>query len=180
MSVDLVFLLLVIFALIRGFSRGLVMAVFSFIAFFIGLAAALKLSATVANYLRENTDNVPSQWWPVIAFIGVFLIVALIVRMAGKALEKTLELATLGWINKIGGFLIYLVLYLLIYSVLLFFLKEMQWISNSTLNNSVVYPYIGPWGAWVIAAIAKVLPAFKDIFSDLQEFFGEVNKRVEK
>ncbi len=180
MAVDLVFLLLMIFAAIRGFSRGLIMAVFSFIAFFVGLAAALKLSATVANSLRERTDNVPSQWWPVIAFVAVFIVVALIVKMAGTVVEKTLELATLGWINRIGGFLIYAVLYILIYSVLLFFLREMKWLSIETLNKSVMYPYIEPWGPWVIAAIGSLIPAFKDVFSDLQDFFGEVNDNIKK
>lgn len=180
MSIDIVFVIIIAMALFRGFSRGLIMAVFSFIGFFIGLAAALKLSATVANYLTESTDKVPSQWWPVIAFILVFILVAVVVRMIGKLIEKTVELATLGWINKIGGFLVYAVLYTLIYSVVLFFLREMKWLSEETISKSVVYSYIEPWGPWVIAAIARLIPAFKDIFTDLQEFFGEVNNQIKK
>jgi membrane protein required for colicin V production len=180
MAIDAVFVILLILAAFKGFSRGLIMAIFSFIAFFIGLAAALKLSATVANYLQEGTDKVPSQWWPVIAFIGVFLVVSLIVRAVGAVLEKTVEVATLGWVNKIGGFLIYAVLYLLIYSVVLFFLREMKWVSEVSIEKSVTYAYIEPWGPWVIAGIAKVIPAFKDVFTDLKDFFGEVDGQIKK
>ncbi len=180
MSIDAVFVILLILAVFKGFSKGLIMAIFSFIAFFIGLAAALKLSATVANYLQEGTDKVPSQWWPVIAFIIVFLVVALIVRAVGAVLEKTVEVATLGWVNKIGGVLIYSVLYLLIYSVVLFFVREMKWISDVSIEKSVTYSYIEPWGPWVIAGIAKVIPAVKDVFTDLKDFFGEVDGQIKQ
>ena len=178
MTVDIVVLILIALALFKGFSRGLIMAIFSFAAFFIGLAAALKLSATVANYLRESSDRVPSAWWPVIAFIAVFLIVALIVRLLGTVVEKSVELATLCWINKLGGFLVYMVLYLLIFSVVLFYLSEMHWIKADTLNNSKLYPYIAPWGPWTMAGLSRLIPAFRDVFTDLQDFFDHVDKQI--
>ena len=180
MPIDLVFLIILIFAAVKGFSRGLIMAIFAFIAFFIRLAAALKLSATVANYLQEGTDKVPSQWWPVIAFLLVFILVALIVRAVGAMIEKTIEVASLGWVNRIGGFLVYATLYLLIFSVVLFFLREMKWLSDVSINKSITYSYIEPWGPWVIAGIAKVIPAFKDVFADLKDFFGEVDSQIKK
>jgi len=180
MPIDVVFLIILIFAAVKGFSRGLIMAIFSFIAFFIGLAAALKLSATVANYLQEGTDKVPSQWWPVIAFLLVFVIVALIVRAVGAIIEKTIQVASLGWINRIGGFLVYAILYVLMFSVILFFLREMKWLSDTTIANSITYSYIEPWGPWAIAGIAKVIPAFKDVFTDLKDFFGDVDSKIKK
>lgn len=120
MSIDLVLVVILVMAAFKGFSRGLVMALFSFAALFVGLAAALKLSSTVANYFRD-TEDIPSRWWPILAFLGVFILAALLVRMAGGLVEKTLDIASLGWVNKIGGFLVYATLYLLLYSVALSF-----------------------------------------------------------
>jgi membrane protein required for colicin V production len=149
MSIDLVLVIVLAMAAFKGFSRGLVMAIFSFAALFVGLAAALKLSSTVANYFR-HADGIPSQWWPVLAFLGVFLIAALLVRMAGGVVEKTFEIAKLGWINKIGGFLVYASLYVLLYSVVLFFLSQMNLLAPETIAKSATYAYIEPWGPWAI------------------------------
>jgi membrane protein required for colicin V production len=177
MSIDLVLLFILAMAAFKGFSRGLVMALFSFAALFIGLAAALKLSSTVANYFKD-AEGVPSQWWPVIAFLGVFLLAALLVRMAGGVVEKTFEIAKLGWINKIGGFLVYAVLYVLVFSVVLFFLSEMNLVTPEMKSKSSAYPYIEPWGPWSIRAISTIIPAFTDVFADLQGFFEKLGTRL--
>jgi membrane protein required for colicin V production len=177
MLIDIVFVVLMISAAIKGFSRGLIMAVFSFLAFFIGLAAAIKLSAVVANYLQESTHQ-PSRWWPFIAFIGVLFIVGAIIRVSGKVLQKTVEFALMGWVNKLGGFLVFAVLDTLILSAALFYLDNMHLLPADMKQASLVYGWIQPWGPWAIEAMGKILPAFKDVFTDLQSFFGEVGSKI--
>jgi membrane protein required for colicin V production len=177
MSIDLVLVVILVMAAFKGFSRGLVMALFSFAALFVGLAAALKLSSTVANYFRDSED-IPSRWWPVLAFLGVFFLAALLVRMAGGLVEKTLDIASLGWVNKIGGFLVYATLYLLLYSVALFFLSQIDMVSPEMKAKSVSYPYIEPWGPWAISGLGRLVPAFRDVFTDLQDFFGRMGTRL--
>jgi len=54
MFVDVIFVILMVMALFKGYTRGLIVAVFSFGAFLIGLAAALKLSAVVAQRLQDK------------------------------------------------------------------------------------------------------------------------------
>ncbi|HSF44524.1 MAG TPA: CvpA family protein, partial [Chitinophagaceae bacterium] len=119
MTIDIIFLVILVFAAIKGFKQGSIGALFSFAAFFIALAAALKLSALVAEYLQESFDK-PGPWWPVVAFLLVFLTVSGLISMAAKVLDKTLDMVMLGWVNSIGGFLIYAILYTLIFSVALF------------------------------------------------------------
>ena len=55
MWIDIVFLVLVIVAVVKGIRRGIIMAIFSFAGWFIGIAAALKLSALAASYLQHHT-----------------------------------------------------------------------------------------------------------------------------
>ena len=54
MWIDIVFLVALIVAVVKGAMRGIVMALFSFAGWFIGLAAALKLSAVVAVYIMNK------------------------------------------------------------------------------------------------------------------------------
>ncbi|HTM92515.1 MAG TPA: CvpA family protein, partial [Flavisolibacter sp.] len=71
MLIDFIAIGLVVLAIIKGFRNGLVVAVFSLLAFVIGLAAALKFSAVVAEYLATGT-NISQRWLPILAFAIVF------------------------------------------------------------------------------------------------------------
>jgi membrane protein required for colicin V production len=171
MFIDLIVIILLIFAIFKGLRNGLVVAVFSFLAFVIGLAAALKLSTVVAEYLGTNT-NISQRWLPVLAFAIVFLIVVFLVRLGAKAIDGVLRLVMLGWLNKIGGLIFYTLLYLFIFSIILFYTVQLNIIKPETLEASTTYYYIQPIGPKVISALGIILPFFKDMFAELELFFG--------
>src|SRR3954467_3587340 len=106
MIIDIITLVLLVLAIFKGIRNGLVLAIFSFLAFIIGLAAAMKLSAVVAGYLGTNT-SISQRWLPVLAFAIVFFIVVFLVRLGAKAIEGALKLVMLGWLNKLGGIIFY-------------------------------------------------------------------------
>ena len=58
MVIDLIFAILIVFAIIRGYQRGLIVGLFSLVAVIIGLAAALKLSAVVAARVRQSRKSI--------------------------------------------------------------------------------------------------------------------------
>jgi membrane protein required for colicin V production len=179
MAIDIIFLAILVFAAIKGFKQGIIGALFSFAAFFIALAAALKLSAIVAEYLQESFDK-PGPWWPFVAFLLVFLTVSGLISMAAKVLDKTLDMVMLGWVNSIGGFLIYAILYTLILSVAIFYFDQILHISEATKEQSKVYAYIEPWGQWSMDILGKLIPVFKDVFTDMQDFFEKVGDDIRK
>src|SRR5687767_11342986 len=115
MFLDIIVLILLVMALWKGIRNGLILGIFSFLALIIGLAAAIKLSAVAAEYIGKNV-SISERWLPIIAFAVVFLAVVLLVRLGAKALEGVLNLATLGWLNKLGGFVFYALIYLFIFS----------------------------------------------------------------
>lgn len=173
MIIDLAFIVLLTMAVIKGYTRGLVVAVFSLLAFIIGLAAALKLSALVAKWLGDNV-NISEKWLPVASFALVFIGVVLLVRMGAKAVEKTMQFALLGWVNKLGGILFFAVLYLMIGSVLLFYAEQLKWLTPETIKSSQTYPMLKPWAPKIINGLSVVFPFFNSLFDDLQQFFGNL------
>ena len=102
MILDILAVIILIFAVIKGYQRGLIVGVFSFIAIIIGLAAALKLSAIAAGYIGKAI-NISDTWLPVISFAVVFIVVVLLVRLGANMIQKTVELSMLGWVNRLGG-----------------------------------------------------------------------------
>lgn len=175
--IDIIFAVLLIIAVIKGLRKGLAVALFSIAAFIIGLAAALKLSAVVAVYLQKNV-SVSNHWLPFISFIIVFIAVVVLVNLGGKLVEKTFEMAFLGWANRLGGAIFYVLLYTIIFSVLLFYAERMDLIKQETIGKSIVYPYIKPWGPAVINTFAKIIPLFKDSFEQLESFFEGLSDKM--
>lgn len=179
MWIDLLWLFCMAMAVLKGFKNGLIGAAFSFAAFFIGLAAALKLSAIVAVYMKDSFES-HWAWWPVIAFVLVFLLVSGIVKMAAGVVEKTLDFVMLGWVNKIGGFMLYAIMYTLVLSVAMFYFDQSLHISDSVKQQSKVYAYIEPWGSWTMNALGNLIPWFKDTFRDIEDFFSKLGQNIQK
>ncbi|HWC54778.1 MAG TPA: CvpA family protein, partial [Chitinophagaceae bacterium] len=125
MLLDIIFALVVIIAMIRGYQRGLIVGIFSFVALIVGLAAAIKLSTVVAGYIGKSV-KISEQWLPLIAFALVFLVVVLLVHLAARIIEKSVQIAMLGWLNRLGGMLFYIALYVTIFSVVLFYMEQMK------------------------------------------------------
>lgn len=173
MIIDILVAILIIIALVKGYRNGFIVAVFSVIALLVGLAAAIKLSALVAEYLKDSV-NISVKWLPALAFALVFLGAVLLVRLGAGAIQKTMELVMLGWLNRLAGILLYTLLYLVIFSVILFYAEKMHLLTELTILDSKAYHFLQPWGPRAIAGIAVILPFFKDMFHELEMFFGRI------
>ncbi len=173
MIIDVIFLLLLAFAIIKGISRGFVVAVFSFLAIIIGVAAAMKLSYIVANWL-QHSFNTGRQWLPFLSFIIILICVIFLVRLIANIIQRAINIAMLGWLNKIGGIVLFVLLYISVYGVFLFYLAGMNIIKPETIVASHTYSFIEPLGKKVVNLIGEIFPLFKDLFQQLSDFFGRI------
>ncbi len=177
MILDLVFAVIIVLAIIKGFQRGLIVGLFSLVAVIIGLAAAMKLSAVVAQYIG-NAVKISDEWLPVISFAVVFIVIVLLIRLGANAIERTVEVVMLGWLNRLGGILLYVVIYTIVFSVLLFYAEQLHLLKPGVIEKSVTYSFVQPWGPKAINGIGSIIPFFKDMFSELEQFFDGVAKRI--
>jgi membrane protein required for colicin V production len=177
MAIDVVFLVLMIMALFKGLRRGLIVAVFSLVGLILGLAAAIKLSAIVAQHLNR-TVHLSAKWLPILAFLAVFIGVVLLVRWAANLLEAAVSLVLMEWLNKLGAVVLYAALYIAIFSVLLFYGRQSGILTTHAMASSKVYGFVEPWGPAVINGLAKAIPLFKGMFAELEVFFGRLSHRL--
>lgn len=177
MILDLIFAVVIVLAIIKGYQRGLIAGLFSLVAIIIGLAAAIKLSAVVAGYIG-NAVKVSDKWLPVISFAVVFIIVVLLVRWGANAVQKIAESLMLGWANRLGGIILYVAIYTTVFSVVLFYAEQTKIIQPATKEKSVTYPFVQPWGPRAINGFGSVIPVFKNMFGELEEFFGGVSEKI--
>ena len=176
MIIDIAFIIVMIVAIFKGLSKGLILGIFSLLAFIIGLAAALKLSVVVAAWLKDSAGSF-SKWLPMISFLLVFIGVIFLIGLLARVIKKTMQFAMLGWLDRLGGMILYLAIYTIIFSVFLFFAEKLFLVQPTTIHDSKLYPYVAPWGPKVIDNLGKIIPIFKDMFTELQDFFGNMAKK---
>jgi membrane protein required for colicin V production len=177
MIIDVIFAILMVLALVKGYRKGLIVAIFSLLAFIVGLAAAMKLSAVVAGYIGESV-KIADKWLPVISFAVVFIIVVILVRLAATIVQRSAETVLLGWVNRICGIILYMVLYITVYSVILFYATQIKIVKPEVLSASVTWPFIQPWGPKAIDGFGVVIPVFSDMFTQLETFFGNISNEI--
>lgn len=171
MVIDILFALFMLIAVFKGWSRGLVVSLCSLLALILGAAAALKLSTSFALYLQQELDN-PSPLWPVVSFVLIFLVVAVLVRLVAGLLDRTLKLAMLGWVNRLAGVVFYLLTYIVLFSIGLWLANQLYLVTPSSKLQSHTYAWVEPIGPMVIGWVGTLIPWFKDIFGQLEHFFG--------
>ena len=176
MIIDLIFAVLIVLALIQGYRRGLIAAVFSFVAVIVGLAAAIKLSTVVAKHIG-HTVKISDKWLPILSFAIVFIIAILLIRLGARAIQKLTETIMLGWVNRLGGIILYAVIYTTVFSILLFYAQQIKIIDSKTIQASVTYSFIQPWGPKAIDGLAAAIPFFKNMFTELEQFFSGISEK---
>src|SRR5687768_5092870 len=177
MLIDLLFLIAMLFAVIKGLQRGFIIALFSIVGWIIGLAAAMKLSTFVAAYLDDST-NISAKWLPFISFLLVFMAVVFLVQLGASLLHKTAESMALAPLNRLGGIILYVLLYSIVFSIILFFAIQMNLVTDAAIKESKVYPRVQPIGPFVINSMGNIIPFFQDMFKELQDFFQNLSERI--
>jgi membrane protein required for colicin V production len=177
MLIDIAFSLLMLLALMKGMKKGFIGSLFSSIGFIVAMAAALKLSAVLANRMSTN-GFLSGKWVPFLSFVIVFAVVVILFNQLGKIFQKTSEILMLGWLNKFGGVCLFILIYGIIFSIILFYAIQLKLINTQTIDASKTYPFVCPIGPDVINGIGKVIPFFNNLFEQLQHFFGGVSDKI--
>ena len=140
--IDIIILVCCIPALFHGFSKGFVSQAISLIALVLGVWLSFKFSVPFGDWLKSFAD-LPGTVLHIIAFALILTIVMLVLTLIGKAIEKVVKLAMLGWLNKLLGIVFALLKAVLIIGLVIIIFDAIYnlipFVSSDTLNESVLY-----------------------------------------
>jgi membrane protein required for colicin V production len=158
--IDVVILIILGFAVVRGFINGLVKEVASLAALILGIWGAIRFSSFTAGKLYDYFD-MSGKYVGIISFIVTFLIIVIIIHFIGMLVDKLMEAISLGFVNKLCGIVFGLLKSVLIMSVVFVVLNAIdarrpflprEAIERSRLYNPVsdiapaIFPIIGEGG----------------------------------
>ena len=101
-ALDILIIIPIVFGIWRGFKKGFIIELFTFLALFIGLYAGIHLSDSVSGFLQEQFSS-DSEYLPTISFTITFLLVGAMVYFAGVAIEKAIKAVSLSLPNRLLG-----------------------------------------------------------------------------
>jgi len=100
--IDIIIIIILGFALIRGFINGLVKEVASLAALILGIWGAIRFSSFTAGRLYDYFD-MTGKYVGIISFLITFGIIVIIIHFIGLLVDKLVDAVALGFINRLLG-----------------------------------------------------------------------------
>ena len=168
---DIIIAVLLIGFGLGGWKKGIITETATLLGLGLGLYGAFHFSDFTAEHLVEWVEINP-KYLNVIAFIVTFLVVAILVNLIGKAVSKIVESLNLGFIDKIGGFVMGLAKGLLICSLLVMLLNVFKIsgvVKEETKEESILYPWIERTVPYVYQGFDLVKEAVRNTGEETEE-----------
>ena len=139
---DAFIVIVLILSLVMGFINGFVKEVASLAALVLGIWGAIKFSSFTAAKLYDYFD-MTGRYVGIIAFIITFALIVVIIHFIGILADKIVNMASLGFINRILGIVFGLLKSVLIMSVCFSILNAIDakkpFLPNKTIEDSRLY-----------------------------------------
>lgn len=150
---------LILFGFVRGLMKGLFVEVASLVALVAGMYGAIHFSYFAGDFLKDSFESWDEKYINLAAFAITFVVILVLVTLAGKLLTKIADFASLGILNKLlGGAFGGLKIAIIIGAALVFFDKTnntMEFVEKEKIEESVLYNPVKNIGAFVFAYVLK-------------------------
>ena len=165
---DIIIVVILGYSLVRGIFRGLVKEVSSIIGVLGGFYAAFTYYTILAKLLSGLIKE--PAYLNILSFLIIFCSVLIVVSILGVIIKYLLNIAFLGWVDRIGGVGFSLIKGILIASILFITLTAFLPKGSAFLKNSMLAPHV----SWVSEKMAKVVS--KEMKQDFVAKLGELKK----
>lgn len=175
MAIDIACTAVFIFGFWHGYSRGIIYTLFNVLTWLFGIALAFKMAPVTRNLLG-NILNSDSDLMIILAFGINMAFVLFLMKMAARSIEGVMSFAFLGFFNRAAGGIVTGGFYVLIFSVLLYFVNMANALNETTLAESRTRPYLEtlPPKAW--AMVKRFQPMAKEFMNNSYDWMDSLEK----
>ena len=156
--IDAFVLIALAYSFYRGFSKGFIIVLASFVALILGVIGAIYFSDYAAEMLKSKTD-IDEEYISISAFSITFMGIIVGVHLIAKIVNQAVKMVALGPLNKVMGGVFNILKTIIILSVAFylfdFFNSQFTMVKKKTLNESIAYTSIRSITEEVIPLITK-------------------------
>ena len=157
-AIDLAFIVMVVYGLVKGNSQGLIGSVLGLFQFILALIFALRFSYIGSNILARNSP-VPADIAPVVAFIGTFLGLLFTFFIIGLILKNFMRATHLTSLNRGLGVILWIFILTMGFGLLVNLSDKGGLLPESIKNDSKVYGVVAPMAEVMACRLGFVVPA---------------------
>jgi len=165
---DILIIVVLGYSLVRGLFRGLVKEVSSLIGVLGGFYAAYTYYKMLAGLLAGLIRD--SSYLNILSFLIIFCGVLIVVGVLGVVIKYLLNIAFLGWVDRIGGVTFGILKAILIVSILFITLTAFLPKGTAFIQNSELAPHV----SWISEKMANVIS--EEMKQDFNAKLGELKK----
>jgi len=170
MVFDIIFLVILVWAAYRGFTKGVIHQAATLLALILGVIGAIKFSGFTSSLLIDKT-NMTGEYMPLIAFALTFIAIVVGVHFIAKLLEKLITAVALGFINRLAGALFSMTKFAFIISIILVVLNTIHtnysFLPEEKVNKSLMYKPLSRFAPKIFPYLHFDNPT--EIFEDVQQ-----------
>lgn len=143
--IDAFVLIALAYSFYKGFSKGLVIVLASFVALILGVVGAIYFSDIVAELLKTKTE-IDEQYISITAFTITFMGIIFGVHLIAKIINQAVKMVALAPLNKIMGGVFSMLKTVVILSVVFYLFdfvnSNLTLVKRKTLNESIAYSHM--------------------------------------
>ena len=151
---DIIIVIALSYGFIKGFSKGIIKELTTLLALIIGIYTAINFSLYLEDMVSD-IFRVSKKFLPITTFFILFFVSFLLVRVLGGFLDKLTKALALGIISKLLGAVFGFLKVLLIFSFLIFIVKDYKLINLKKFDNAVLLKPIENVSIQIIPNINK-------------------------
>ena len=152
--IDIVVGLLILLLGLKGLIRGIIKEVFGLISIVGGVYFASKYALDVGSYIDNNFAPIGKESVrSLVGFIALFVLIWAGVQMSGALLAKIIKASGLGFVDKIGGFVVGSAKVFLIFAIIAYGFGSVEFFQKafkSRLEGSKLYPLLYTTGSYIL------------------------------
>ena len=158
---DIILLVCFVPAIVVGISKGFIKQLVDLVAIIAGAWAAFHFSQMACDWLQTKCTADPKLLY-IICFAVIVVLTVLILNLIGQAICKVVNIASLGWFNRVLGLIFGIFKVALILGLLITIFEGLneKWelVQPDKFDNAVVY-------GWIKDFADKVFPFLKNIIT---------------
>ena len=159
-TLDVVLLILFVPGIIRGITKGFLEQALALVGIVFSVWAAFKFLGPVCGLLGQYV-SFPESVVKVVAFLLILVVVSLVVLLLAKLLTKVIEMALLGWLNKVLGVVSAILVTAVVLGVIiiLFDTVNVQFglVKSDILETSMVYNLLKDFGYFIFPFLKQLI-----------------------
>ena len=161
-TLDIILLVCFVPAIITGISKGLVEQLVSLVSLFVAVWAAFHFSMSLREWLAGYVE-IDEKALGIAAFVIIVILAVFLLHLLGKLITKTLDMAALGWANRLLGLVFAMLKAALVIGLLIFMLDpviaKFNLVKPEILDASAIYTSLRDLSL-------KVFPYLKDLLAN--------------